>query len=145
MFLLEEIDKPGAGTHNGHVWHTLLKLFEPTNSSQYYDECLQGIANLSYINWICTANDVSQLPGPLLDRLEVFEVGYPKQEHYEGIVHGIIRSYQRRYGLHDAMVPRLGAVEWEWLKKYFTSPRRARKATERLLSVMLTQSHGLVH
>lgn len=137
VILLDEIDKPGTGHHNGHVWNTLLKLLEPTNAKRYYDECLQGNADLSYVSWICTANDISQLPSALLDRLEIFEVGYPDPEHYPGIVRRAMRDYQARHGLHNALMPRLSFEEWAWLRRFFGSPRMARKAVERLMMVLL--------
>lgn len=138
IFLLDEIDKPGTGRHNGHVWDSLLKLFEPANARRFYDECLQGHADLSHITWICTANDASRLPAALLDRLEVFEVDYPEPEHYPGIVARTLRDFQARHGLHDAMMPKLGEAEWAWLQKFFSSPRKTRKAVEKLITLLMS-------
>lgn len=139
MFLLDELDKVGTGSHNGHIWDTLLKFLEPANASRYYDECLGGHCDLSFVSWIATANDAARLPGPLLDRLEVVEVGLPAPAHYPGIVAAARRAYQRRHGLMDAAMPEFGPAEWAWLRKFFGSPRRVGKATERLLSVLLSQ------
>lgn len=140
IFLLDELDKAGGSAHNGRIHDTLLNLFEPSSACAVYDEYLAAHADLSHITWLCSANDVSQIPTTLLSRLEVVEVQKPKPEHYVRIVKKTIDDFCSRNGIHLSHVPAIEEADWKWFSKYYSSPRRTRKAVEKWLSYRLLHS-----
>ena len=79
LLFLDEIDKLQAtGTHED-PYHTLLTLLEPENSRNAHDNYLCLDFNLSHALIICTANDLTHLSAPILDRLLIIEIGQPDE------------------------------------------------------------------
>jgi ATP-dependent Lon protease len=139
ILILDEIDKPGSATHNGHPWDALLGLLEPATASRIFDEFLGGHANLSFISWVATANSVALMPSTLLNRLQVITVDPPQPKHYPAIVQRCMAHFQTRYGIPLALMPELSLADWAWLERYYTSPRKVRRAVELLLGQKLAE------
>ena len=79
LLFLDEIDKLQAtGTHED-PYHVLLTLLEPENSKNAHDNYLCLDFNLSHALIICTANDLTHLSAPILDRLLIVEIGQPDE------------------------------------------------------------------
>ena len=80
VFMLDEIDKIGQD-FRGDPASVMLEVLDPEQNVKYMDHYLDIPFNLSRIMFIATANDVSKLPGPLLDRMELIEfTGYTEKE-----------------------------------------------------------------
>ena len=83
VVLIDEVDKLGRG-FQGDPASALLEVLDPSQNATFVDHYLDVPVDLSKVLFLCTANVVDTIPGPLLDRMEVVRLsGYVLDEKVE--------------------------------------------------------------
>jgi len=126
LIIIDEIDKIGM-TNRGDPSAALLEVLDPEQNQSFYDNYLGVHYDLSKVMFIATANDLSSIPGPLRDRMEIIQLsGYTHEEKFEiaqkhlikkalsnsglenkgldlntGVINEIIHGYTRESGVRD--------------------------------------------
>ncbi|MBW7961279.1 endopeptidase La [Bradyrhizobium sp. BR 10261] len=112
VMMLDEIDKMGRGVQ-GDPSAAMLEVLDPEQNGTFRDNYLGVPFDLSRVVFIATANMLDQIPGPLLDRMELISLaGYTEDEKLE-----IARRYLVRRQLEaNGLSPDQAEIEPEALK-----------------------------
>jgi ATP-dependent Lon protease len=104
VFMLDEMDKLGAGFH-GDPASALLEVLDPEQNSTFRDNYLGVAFDLSKVMFIGTANVLDTIPGPLRDRMEVIDLaGYTEDEKVQIARRYLVRRQREGSGLREDQV-----------------------------------------
>ncbi|MES9885496.1 MAG: endopeptidase La, partial [Candidatus Sedimenticola sp. 6PFRAG1] len=104
VIMLDEIDKIGASYH-GDPASALLEALDPEQNSDFLDHYLDLRFDLSKVLFICTANTLDSIPGPLLDRMEMISLsGYIAEEKLQIARRYLLPRQLKRAGLKRSQV-----------------------------------------
>jgi ATP-dependent Lon protease len=101
VIMLDEIDKIGA-SYQGDPASALLEVLDPEQNTDFLDHYLDLRYDLSKTLFVCTANQLDTIPGPLLDRMEVIQLsGYIAEEKLQIAKKYLLPRQIRRAGLRQ--------------------------------------------
>lgn len=104
VFLLDEIDKVGRD-FRGDPSSALLEVLDPAQNDHFHDNYLEVDYDLSKVLFIATANSLSTIQPPLLDRMEIIEIGgYSMEEKVEIAKRHLIPEQLVEHGLKSSQV-----------------------------------------
>ncbi|GMM27994.1 ATP-dependent Lon protease [Martiniozyma asiatica (nom. inval.)] len=107
LILIDEIDKISShhSASGGDPAAALLELLDPEQNGTFMDHYMDVPMDLSKVLFVCTANSLSTIPGPLLDRMEVIEIsGYIEDEKIQIAEKYLAPEAKKNAGLENANV-----------------------------------------
>lgn len=144
VFILDEIDKLSGQTVNGDPSSALLEVLDPEQNNAFHDNYLDIDYDLSKVMFIATANDISQIPRPLMDRMEMIEVsGYCTEEKVEIARKHLVPKTKEANGLDDRKDIKLSKEVIEFLIEHYTRESGVRGLEKQLSKVFRKLALGI--
>jgi ATP-dependent Lon protease len=104
LFMIDEIDKMGTD-FRGDPSSAMLEVLDPEQNSTFRDHYLDVAFDLSATMFVCTANEIDRIPGPLRDRMEVIGLaGYSEEEKLEIAKRYLVPRQIERNGLRPSQI-----------------------------------------
>ncbi len=104
LVLLDEIDKLGSD-YKGDPSSALLEVLDGEQNNTFTDHYIDVPFDLSKVLFITTANDPSQIPGPLYDRMEIIELySYTAEDKFSIAKKYLIPKQVKNFGMNTKMI-----------------------------------------
>ncbi|KTR03589.1 hypothetical protein NS365_18040 [Aureimonas ureilytica] len=135
MIILDEIEKTGLSTTNGTLMNALLPMLERHTAETYFEIGIERNADLSWVGFLATANDLASVPAPLRDRFRIIQMPDPCPQHLGDLARRIVRDIAIENGTDPAWTAPLAADEMRVITKAWGggSLRRLRLAVQATL------------
>ena len=104
LILLDEIDKMG-NDFRGDPASAMLEVLDTEQNVAFRDHYIELPLDLSDVLFLTTANDLSTVPRPLLDRMEVIELSsYTEEEKRQIALHHLLPKQMKKHGLEKGQL-----------------------------------------
>jgi ATP-dependent Lon protease len=104
VFMIDEIDKMGADWR-GDPSSAMLEILDPAQNATFRDHYLDLPFDLSKVLFVCTANQLETIPGPLVDRMDVIQLtGYTEDEKLQIAKRYLAPKQLEAHGLDPAKI-----------------------------------------
>jgi ATP-dependent Lon protease len=102
VLMIDEIDKMTGGGPSGDPTAAMLEVLDPSQNNSFVDHYLNLPFDLSSCLFICTANNLFDIPAPLRDRMEIIRIaGYTVEEKVEIAWRYLIPRLLEEHGISD--------------------------------------------
>src|SRR3954469_3075894 len=102
VLMIDEIDKMSGGGPSGDPTAAMLEVLDPSQNNSFVDHYLNLPFDLSAVLFICTANNLFDIPAPLRDRMEVIKIaGYTVEEKVEIAWRYLLPKLLEEHGISD--------------------------------------------
>jgi ATP-dependent Lon protease len=136
VIMLDEIDKIGA-SYQGDPASALLEVLDPEQNGTFHDHYLDVDVDLSKVLFICTANQLDSIPGPLLDRMEVIHLsGYLDSEKQAIARKHLLPRQLRRAGLKQRGDVRIDAAAMKKIIEGYSREAGVRRLEKSLAAII---------
>lgn len=143
VFILDEIDKMGM-SHQGDPGSALLEVLDPEQNVSFTDHYLEVPYDLSEVFFIATANDLSTIPAPLLDRAEIIQLSsYTNGEKKRIAIDHLLPKVLKDHGLTDQML-QIEDTAIEAIVENYTAEAGVRGLTKQLAKIARVLSAKIV-
>ncbi len=143
VMILDEIDKVGSD-NRGDPSSALLEVLDPEQNNSFYDNYLELEYDLSKVLFIATANNLSNIPVALRDRLEIIDLsGYAVEEKIEIARRHLMPKQKDMHGLKEISF-KLSDTVLEKMIQDYTRESGVRELDRQLASIMRYQAKEYV-
>src|ERR1051325_4857065 len=102
VLMIDEIDKMSGGGPSGDPTSAMLEVLDPSQNDEFVDHYLNLPFDLSACLFICTANNLFDIPIPLRDRMEIIKIaGYTVEEKVEIAWRYLLPRLLEEHGITD--------------------------------------------
>jgi ATP-dependent Lon protease len=102
VLMIDEIDKMSGGGPSGDPTAAMLEVLDPSQNNSFVDHYLNLPFDLSQSLFICTANNLYDIPAPLRDRMEIIKIaGYTIEEKVEIAWRYLLPRLLEEHGITD--------------------------------------------
>lgn len=133
LMMIDEVDKLGTrmSASGGDPTGALLELLDPSQNSSFRDQFLDVEIDASQVLFLCTANDLSHMPKPLKDRMEIIQVaGYDNMEKVEIAKRYVEKRLRAESGVTEAMFAGLSDEILHYLVKEYSREPGVRRLSQ---------------
>lgn len=135
VIVLDEIDKLGADI-KGDPSTALLEVLDPEQNVAFHDNYIDCDYDLSNVMFIATANDISTISAPLLDRMELIELsGYTVNEKVEIAARHLVPKILQEHGLGKSKIT-FSTEALRYIIDYYTRESGVRGLSKRIAKIV---------